>query len=339
MAGIFVLEEESEFLTFTKFNNKQQNTQLMKKIVVIGGGTGAFTVLRGLKHYTNRLAAIVSMFDSGGSTGRLRDEFGFLPPGDVRRCILALAPETEKTKILRELLSYRFSKGEGLNKHNFGNLWLTALRDVIGNELGAIDYLSNLFNISGRVLPVTLDNSHLCAEFTDGTIVKGETNIDIPKHDGSLRISRLFLEPPAHALAASLDAVEDADLVVIGPGDLYTSLMPNFLVTGMKEALAATSAKKVFVCNVMTKWGETHGFTASDFLREVQKYAGAVNAMVVNTKNASHTLLERYNQENAFPVLVDRENIKTELIEADLLNEQEIVRHDSYKLAKVLIGL
>lgn len=311
----------------------------MKKIVVIGGGTGAFTVLRGLKHYTNKLTAIVSMFDSGGSTGRLRDEFGFLPPGDVRRCILALAPETEKTKILRELLSYRFTKGEGLNKHNFGNLWLTALRDVIGNELGAIEYLSNLFNISGRVLPVTMDNSHLCAELSTGTIIRGETNIDVPKYDGSLRINKLFLEPSAHALAASLEAVEDADLVVIGPGDLYTSLMPNFLVKGMKEALSCSSAKKVFVCNVMTKWGETHDFTASNFLNEVQKYAGSVDALVANTKEASLELLERYAHEKAFPVRIDREKINLPIIEADMINEQEIVRHDSFKLAKVLIGL
>ena len=312
----------------------------MKKIVVIGGGTGAFTVLRGLKHYTNRLTAIVSMFDSGGSTGRLRDEFGFLPPGDVRRCILALAPETEKTKILRELLSYRFSKGEGLNRHNFGNLWLTALRDVIGNELGAIDYLSNLFSISGKVLPVTLDNSHLCAELSTGAIIRGETNIDVPKHDGSLRINKLFLEPSAHALAASLEAVEDAELVVIGPGDLYTSLMPNLLVSGMKEALARSQAKKVFVCNVMTKWGETHDFRVSDFVSEVEKYAGKIlNVVVVNTKEASPLLLERYAGEKAFPVIVDKENISMTLIEADLLNEQEILRHDSFKLAKVLIGL
>ena len=310
----------------------------MKRIVVIGGGTGAYTVLRGLKQYTHNLTAIVSMFDSGGSTGRLRDEFGFLPPGDVRRCILALAPETEHTQILRNLLSYRFSKGFGLNQHNFGNLWLTALRDILGSEIAAIEYLSDLFHIQGRVLPVTLDNCHLCAELADGTIVTGETNIDIPKHNGALRIKTLYLNPPAHAFATALHAIEEADIIIIGPGDLYTSLLPNILVQGIRDSLARSPAKKIFVCNVMTKWGETHGFAVSDFIAEIEKYLGhSCNACVVNTTLPSSDILQRYATENAFPVMLDRERIKIPIIEADLLNEQEILRHDSHKLAKVII--
>jgi len=312
----------------------------MKRIVVIGGGTGAYTVLRGLKQYTHYLTAVVSMFDSGGSTGKLRDEFGYLPPGDVRRCILALAPETEKTRILRDLLNYRFTKGEGLSQHSFGNLWLTALTDIIGNERGAIDYLSSFFNIKGRVLPVTLDNCHLCAELSDGTQIRGETNIDVPKHDGSLRIKRIFLQPSAHALADSVGAIHDADLVVIGPGDLYTSVLPNILVHGIREALQVTRAKKLYVCNVMTKWGETHGFSASDFVREVTSYVGCpLDGVVVNTSTASSVLVDKYAQERAFPVQFDKEKITVPIVEADLLNEKEILRHDSFKLAKVLIGL
>lgn len=312
----------------------------MKKIVVIGGGTGSFTVLRGLKSYTHELTAVVSMFDSGGSTGRLRDEFGYLPPGDVRRCILALAPETEKTKVLRELLSFRFSKGEGLSQHSFGNLWLTALREIVGNELGAIEYLSGLFQTCGRVLPVTLDNCQLCAELSDGLVVRGESNIDLPKHDGSLRIVRLFLEPRAYALAEAVDAIMNAELVVLGPGDLFTSVLPNVLVEGVREALEHTSARVVLVCNVMTKWGETHGFAASDFLQELERYAGrVVDCVVVNTKEAQRDVLERYAVEQKFPVLVDKENIMVPVVEADLLNEKEVLRHDSVKLAKVIMQL
>ena len=311
----------------------------MRRIVVIGGGTGAYTALRGLKQYTHKLTAIVSMFDSGGSTGRLRDEFGFLPPGDVRRCILALAPETESTKILRELLSYRFSKGNGLSQHSFGNLWLTALRDILGSELSAIEYLSDLFHIQGRVLPVTLDNSHLCAELVDGTIITGETNIDIPKHNGALRIKKLCLDPQAHALAAALQAIEEADLIVLGPGDLYTSLLPNLLVQGIREALVHAHAKKVFVCNVMTKWGETHGFSVADFVAEVEKYLHhSLDACIVNTKFPSPEILQKYAVENASPVTLEKTSIRIPLIEADLLNEQEILRHDSNKLAKVLMS-
>ncbi len=310
----------------------------VKRIVVIGGGTGAYTALRGLKQYTHKLTAIVSMFDSGGSTGRLRDEFGFLPAGDVRRCILALAPETDNTKILRELLSYRFTKGNGLSQHSFGNLWLTALSDILGSELAAIEHLSDLFHIQGRVLPVTIDNSHLCAELADGTIITGETNIDIPKHDGALRIKKLFLNPPAHALAAALHAIEEADLIVLGPGDLYTSLLPNLLVKGIREALLQSRAKKLFVCNVMTKWGETNGFAVSDFITEVTAYLGhPCDACIANTQMPSQELLNAYAAQHAFPVLLDKTRITIPVIEADLLNEQEILRHDSNKLAKKIL--
>lgn len=309
----------------------------MKRIVVIGGGTGSFTVLRGLKNHDVDLTAVVSMFDSGGSTGRLRDEFGYLPAGDVRRCILALAPDSEEKAVLRKLLDYRFPRGEGLARHNFGNLLLTALTDITGSDLRAIESLSGLLNIAGRVLPVTLDNRTLCARLEDGSVLKGEANIDT--YSGNSRIRKIYLNSPARVLPAVVETIKSADVVVLGPGDLFTSVLPNVLVKGVKKALKETNGKKVYVCNVMTKRAETHGFVASDFLREVQKYAGSVDYMIVNTAPIPEDALERYAKECKFPVLVDRENISVCLVEADVLNETEVLRHDSNKLAEVIMRL
>ena len=315
----------------------------MSSVVVIGGGTGSYTLLRGLKKYTNDITAIVSMFDSGGSTGRLRDEFGYLPPGDVRRCILALTPEKSDTDVLRSLLDFRFKKGEGLNGHSMGNLLLTALKEITQDEILAIEKLSSLLGLKGRVLPVTLDNSHLCAELEDGTIVKGETNIDIPKHDPKLRIKKLFLEPNANALIDTIESIKNSDLVVIGPGDLYSSLIPNLLVRGISDAIKSSKAKKVYVCNVMTKYGETHGFKASDFLNELEKYLGkgTIQYMICNTEKGTNELLKIYAEENAFPVELDEQELinRVNLIKGDFINEGVLVRHDSRKLARTIIDL
>jgi len=315
----------------------------MSSVVVIGGGTGSYTLLRGLKKYTNDITAIVSMFDSGGSTGRLRDEFGYLPPGDVRRCILALTPEKSDTDVLRSLLDFRFKKGEGLNGHSMGNLLLTALKEITQDEILAIEKLSSLLGLKGRVLPVTLDNSHLCAELEDGTIVKGETNIDIPKHDPKLRIKKLFLEPNANALIDTIESIKNSDLVVIGPGDLYSSLIPNLLVKGISDAIKSSKAKKVYVCNVMTKYGETHGFKASDFLNELEKYLGkgTIQYMICNTEKGTNELLKIYAEENAFPVELDEQELinRVNLIKGDFINEGVLVRHDSRKLARTIIDL
>ncbi len=315
----------------------------MSGIVVIGGGTGSYTLLKGLKKYTNDITAIVSMFDSGGSTGKLRDEFGYLPPGDVRRCILALAPETSDTDVLRSLFDFRFKKGEGLNGHSMGNLLLTALKDITQDELQAIEKLSKLLGLKGRVLPVTLDNSHLCAELEDKSIVKGETNIDIPKHDPNLRIKRLFLEPNANALIDTIEAIKNAEILVIGPGDLYSSLIPNLLVKGISDAIKISKAKKVYVCNVMTKYGETYGFKVSNFLEELEKYLGKeiIEYVVCNTEKGTDDLLNKYAEENAFPVELDTDNLisRFKIIKGDFINEAILIRHDSRKLARTIIDL
>jgi len=180
----------------------------MKKIVAIGGGTGTFSVLRGLKDYDVDITAIVTMFDDGGSSGRLRDEFGLLPPGDIRRCLVALCPEDKKGMLLRSLFSYRFKEGEGLEGHSFGNLFLTALSDITGSEAEAIKAAEELLGIKGHVLPVSVDNCVLCAELEDGTVIKGQTNIDIPKHDGDKKIKRVFLQPAAHIFPSQLYQVQ-----------------------------------------------------------------------------------------------------------------------------------
>ncbi len=315
----------------------------MKKIVVIGGGSGTFMLLKGLKKYTLNLTSVVTMFDSGGSTGKLRDEFGYLPPGDIRRGILALSPESADTRILRELFNYRFTKGNSLEGHNFGNILLTALKDITGDELAAVEEASRLFNIKGKVLPVTLDNCQLCAELENGEIIFGETNIDIPKHNPDVKIKRIFLNKKAHILPDVIEKLLDADVIVIGPGDLFSSLIPNLLVEGMTEAIKNSPAKKVFVCNVMTKYGETNKFSASDFLENLEGYLGkgVIDYFIINDKKCSKDLLANYAEENAEQVEIDNnlERNDVKIIKGDFIHEVEIVRHDSNKIAKAIIEL
>lgn len=314
----------------------------MKKIVVIGGGTGSYTVLRGLKRYPVEITAVVSMFDSGGSTGMLRDEFGMLPPGDVRRCLVALAEENG-VNILRELFNYRFKEDSSLKGHSFGNLFLAALTETLGSEALAIKKASKVLNIKGRVLPVSLTNSHLYAALEDGTVVEGETNIDVPKHDGNLRIDRVYLEPDAFIFDETEDAIAQADMIVIGPGDLYTSVIPNLLVRGLPEAIRKSPAKKVYVCNVMTKWGETNGFKASDYARAALGYLGMdkFDYMVCSTTNASEALLSKYAAERSFPVECDRDAklFADKVLADDLALGSDIIRHDPDKLAAAIVSL
>jgi len=309
---------------------------MTKNIVLIGGGTGTYTLLTGLKRFNVNLTAIVSMFDSGGSTGRLRDEFGELPKGDVRRCLIALSPD--ENRILRRLFEYRFSRGEGLNGHSFGNLFLTALREITGSEESGIKHAAKLLGINGKVLPVTFNNCHLCAELENGSIVKGETNIDIPKHDGNLKIKKVFLDRDASLNPAIEKALFEADLIVIGPGDLYTSIIPNFLVDGLGSLVNKSKAQKIYVCNLMTKHGETNNYFASDFLKQIQNYT-SVDKMVCNIQKASKELLEKYAEESSHPVVLDKEKIPENItvITEELLKAPELIRHDSDKIAELII--
>ncbi len=314
----------------------------MKRLVRIGGGSSGYTVLRGLKQFPLEITAIVNMFDSGGSSGVLRDELGILPPGDVRRALAALA-EGEQGEILRELFNFRFNEVGSVSGHNFGNLFLAALSSIYGNDLEAIKKASLILNLKGRVLPVSLDKSHIHAELEDGTMIEGETNIDVPKHNGAIPITHLSLEPAAEILPEARQAILEADLIVLGPGDLYTSILPNLLVKGVPEALRETKAKKIIVCNLMTKWGETHGFSASDMVREILRYTGVqkYEYAICNTKRPNQHLIDAYEKEKKYPMVCDDtlQSLVGTVITGDFFSEADIARHDADKLADVIARL
>ncbi|MEK7147138.1 MAG: gluconeogenesis factor YvcK family protein [Patescibacteria group bacterium] len=309
-----------------------------KKIVVIGGGTGVFTVLTGLRKHFSDLTAVVTMSDDGGSTGILREEFGILPPGDVRRSLVALA--RTDNEVLAQLFNYRFEEGAGLTGHSFGNLMLTALERLTGSFDLAVKEAGRILSIQGRVLPVTLKNAKLYAELENGKVVRGETNIDIPKYDSGSAIKKIWLKPRAVVNPEVSAAILGADAVLIGPGDLYTSLIPNFLVKGMSDVLKKSRAKKIYFVNVMTKYGETHGFKASDFLNVLERYLGRgiLDFVVVNVKKPGWSRLKNYVQEKAELVEFDRENFarRPTVITADLLRVKGLVRHDSDKITNLV---
>jgi uncharacterized cofD-like protein len=309
-----------------------------KKIVVIGGGTGVFTVLVGLKKYFNDLTAIVTMADDGGSTGILREEFGILPPGDIRRALIALS--ASDNKILSTLFNYRFREGSGLSGHSFGNLMIAALERITGNFHDAIEEAGKILAVRGRVLPVTLGKTSLMAELENGKIVKGEENIDVPKHDGHLRIKRIWLHPAVSVNPNAKEAILSADAIILGPGDLYTSLIPNLLVKGVRESIRRSKAKKIYFVNLMTKFGETNGFRASDFVSVVEKYLGKgiLDYAVANKTRPSPMRIRPYIKERA--EFVDPESLnltgKTMPILANLIRNYGFVRHDPEKLAQIV---
>ncbi|MDP2668826.1 MAG: YvcK family protein [bacterium] len=312
-----------------------RNSLKGKRVVVIGGGTGVFTVLSGLRSHSLNLAAIVSMADDGGSSGVLRDEFGILPPGDIRRAMVALS--RHPNKILAQLFSYRFSEGK-LAGHSFGNLILTALERSFGSFEKAVKEASKMLQVRGEVIPVTFDNTRLYAELENGAVICGETNIDIPRHDGKLKIKKIWLAPEAKINQNAKKAIAAADLIVMGPGDLYTSVIPNFLVTGMQEAIMESKAKKVYICNLMTKYGETHKFTALDFVRKLEESLKLKpDYIILNDKKPTKEMLAKYSEEEAEFVIPD--TYGSNVIKADLLRGGTLIRHDPKKLAKVLISL
>ncbi|MGB9911013.1 MAG: gluconeogenesis factor YvcK family protein [Microgenomates group bacterium] len=317
------------------------------KVVVIGGGTGTYTVLTGLRDYPIDLTAIVSMFDSGGSSGRLRDEFGVLPPGDVRQALLALSSLPLEKISLRQLFEYRFENGIGLKGHSFGNLLLTALTDITGRIDLAIAEAERILDVKGKVLPVSLIDSNLCARLEDGTIIKGESNIDIRRVRPELKILDVFLDPPARIFSLARKAILQADLIVLGPGDLYTSLIPNLLVEGVSQAIFRSKGEVIYVCNLMTKHGETDGFAVSDFIKEVKRYLGKggkkLKKVLVNSWwKIPPKILRRYHQEKSYPVKYDQENCQRlglEIISLPLASAGNLFRHDPQKLARAIIDL
>ncbi len=312
----------------------------MKHVVVIGGGTGTFTVLSALKNYPINLSAIVTMADDGGSTGMLRDQYGVLPTGDVRRALVALS---DSEGILRELFNYRFKEG-GLHGHSFGNLFLAALEKITGDFTTALREASELLNINGEVVPVTLDDVRLYAELEDGKVIRGETQIDIPKANTRTPIKKIWLEPEAKMNPSVSRVLHHADLIILGPGDLYTSVIPNLLVKGVPEAIKASKAKKVYISNLMTKFGETHGFSADEFIDKLEKYLGksVLDYAIFNSKKPAAAVLKKYKKEQAEfvdPRELDKKSKKPKYIMADLLDSGALIRHSQKKLAKVILSL
>ncbi|MBE9051345.1 YvcK family protein [Nostocales cyanobacterium LEGE 11386] len=309
------------------------------KIVVIGGGTGLSTLLRGLKTYSANITAIVTVADDGGSSGRLRQEFGVLPPGDIRNCVAALADEE---KLLTELFQYRFKAGDGLTGHSFGNLFLTAMSDITGDLERAVAASSKVLAVRGQVLPATLSDVRLWAELDDGRRIEGESSI--PKAGGKIvKIGCIPANPPA--LPAAIKAIKEADYIIIGPGSLYTSLIPNLLVPNIADAIAKSNAPRIYVCNIMTQPGETQGYTVADHIKAIDIACGErqlFDAVLVHKKSPSEQSLIRYAQQNSHPVFLDREAVSQlgrRIVLANILYEDEIgcVRHNPQKLARVLL--
>jgi uncharacterized cofD-like protein len=307
------------------------------KVVAVGGGTGLSTLLRGLKRKTSNLTAVVTVSDDGGSSGRLQKELGVLPPGDVRNCLVALADDEA---MVTDLFKYRFSEGEGLSGHSFGNLFLAAMSGITGNFDKAIKESSRVLNIKGRVLPSTLGIVRLCARLEDGSVVEGESNISM----SGQRIKQVFFDPPyAAPLAEVVAAIAEADAIVLGPGSLFTSIIPNVLVDRLAHEIAASSAVKIYVCNVMTQPGETDGMTASDHVEALIENAGEkiCDYAIVNDEPPSK-LREVYAKEGQIPVTADVDRIR-ELgvtpVRAQMISETVNVRHDPEKLGEQVLGV
>jgi len=314
------------------------------KIVVIGGGTGSFAVLSGLKKLNCDLTAVVSMVDDGGSTGILRDEFGVLPPGDVRQCLVALSLSTST---MRSLFNFRFSRGS-LRGHSFGNLFLTVLEKITGNFRNAVSEASEILATKGRVLPVTFDNTRLFIKLNNGSLLKGEKFLD--SYDFSKqKIGRVFLSPKAKINPEVKKELKEAQLIIIAPGTLYGSLIPNFLVSGFSKALSSSKAKVLYVCNLVSKQ-QDKGFFLNDYVNELEKYIGkdTIDYVLFNKKKPPKDVILKYKKKGEELVRFKAGNIgRVKIIKADLVSEKykksanfkDLIRHDREKLAKEIFKI
>ena len=328
------------------------NSKTDIKIAVIGGGTGSFTLLTSLKEHTSDIAALVNMADDGSSTGVLRDELGVLPPGDIRQCLVALSREPR----MRDLFSYRFDEGS-LKGHAFGNLFLAALEKMTGDFAEGVELASDILNIVGSVEPITLTNVHLAMEGSNGEVIKGE--FAITDTDFKNKRPKMWLEPAAEANPKAIAAIHQADMVIIAPGNLYGSIAPALIVPGVGEALRSTNAFCVYVSNLVTKPGQTDEYTVSDFVDEIERFAGGqfIDGVLFNTEQPSDDLLHRYAKEGELRVEYDSEMLNNATYiaaGADLIasepwknikktdpigTHRTLIRHDSDATAKALIEL
>ena len=322
----------------------------VKNIVIVGGGTGTFTLLSGLRKFPTNNAVIVSTADDGGSTGRLREELGVLPPGDLRQCLVGLS---YTDPVLQDLFSYRFAKGS-LAGHTVGNIILAALEKVTGDVERGIAQTAKMLNVRGEVVPVTLFPTKLSATLMNGKKIVGEHHIDEPRHDGNIRIKSLTLKPGGAANPRALGLIAAADAIIFGPGDLYTSTIPNLLVKGVAEAVRRSSAKKILITNLMTKHGQTDKFKASDFVKSLESYLGkgSVDAVIVNSKKPAAAWIARHKKEHSEFVEPDTallKKMKLKVLAEPLLNgntfeknsgdvlKRSYLRHDPDKLAKLIL--
>ena len=316
-----------------------------KRIVVIGGGTGTFTVLSGLKKYPVDLTAIVSMADDGGSTGILRDELGVLPPGDIRQCLVALSTSS---KTLRELMNYRFSEGT-LKGHSFGNIFLSAMEKMTGSFDDAVTKISTILRIQGKVIPATLDKVKLVARLKNNQLIQGQSAI----HKENLnQLEKIYLEPEGIINPKAIQTLKEADAIIVGPGDFYSSLIPNFLILGLPEAIVLSPAKKIYVCNLMTKDGHTDNFNPQDFSKQIEQYLhGQFNYVIYNNSQPPADLLNRYAQEGQL-VKQGQNPLPENYIGADLINtkipqqaqgdvflKRNLIRHNSDRLAALIMKI
>ncbi|GAE33114.1 gluconeogenesis factor YvcK family protein [Halalkalibacter akibai] len=308
-----------------------------KNVVVIGGGTGLSVLLRGLKTFSVDISAIVTVADDGGSSGRLRKELDIPPPGDVRNVLIALA---EVEPLVEELFQHRFANGNGLSGHSLGNLLLAGMTSITGDFARGITELSKVLNVRGNVYPASNQSIVLHAEMTDGTVVTGESLIPLKKK----QIKRVFLTPEEiQPLQAGIRAIEEADLIVLGPGSLYTSVIPNLLVPGIANAIKQSKAKKVYICNVMTQVGETDHYTAADHIQAIVDHCGCklVDDILVNGSPVSSTIQARYAKEGAVPVIVDEQRLMrlgiSIIRDHFVLERNDILRHDAVKVSEAIL--
>jgi len=337
--GIFVQtlapHQEGDLVNVVYRRRQERALELAPRVVVVGGGTGLSTLLSGIKKITKNITAIVTVTDTGGSSGRLRDELDMPPPGDIRNCLVALA---DSERLFSDLFQYRFEDGSGLKGHSFGNLFIAALSKVTGNFDRAIKESSKVLAIRGRVIPSTLERVSLKAEFMDGTKAEGETAIVAVRKP----IRKVEIDPSnCQATPEALDAIDNADLIILGPGSLYTSVLPNLLIPGIREKIVSSSAYKAYVVNVMTQPGETEGFSMNRHLQVLIDHTGSniVNGCFANTETIPEELVRKYARTNSSPVVVDRSSVEAQGVKVftdDLIKVDGQVRHDPEKLARFI---
>lgn len=331
-----IIPDSSEKLVDLMFEKRKLNRGPV--ITVIGGGTGLSVLLRGLKCVTSNVTAVVTVADDGGSSGRLRQDLGMIPPGDLRNCLVALA-DTEP--LMEKLFQHRFGGKGDLAGHSFGNLFIAAMTEVLGDVEKALKESSKVLAVKGKVLPSSTETVKLFAEMADGSIVEGESQIPLANQ----RIKKVFLEPADVApVKSSLDALKDADAIILGPGSLYTSVLPNLLVNGISETIKNSKAIKIYICNVMTQPGETDNYTASMHIKALLDHVGEgiVDYVIVNSKEISTSAQEMYADQGAFVVKVDEDEIAklgVKIIKANIINETNLVRHDPVKLSRAIMKM